>query len=292
MAGTSFLSLLDTLTGGIGYNGRDATNVSNQNGSRFLSQTAGKDGKVRANFAVPDNSPETQMAASVFGRLGYNMGPMFGQRVASLDGTLKDGQYTFNVGGKTRSIGEEALRNARGQQLAELLGTKDFMDMAISNGQQNQEATKPKLTGPTQAAPAAQTVTNPKTPQQAGPSVTTGPQVNTPTQITPALPQMPLPEIASMSPVIQQQIADQEAKKKKGAPNDATQPQQSPLAQQQMNPYMQPFMQPGVPWMPMQTMMPPGMMGGMPMMPNMMQMPFGNFGGPMGGAAPEGNSNG
>ena len=85
-------------------------------------------GNVRVTFNTMDPSAMAAMARENFRRLGIDS-PYVGRKPISIEGKANGDTLSFEVNGKKISLNEQALANARGAELANMLGVQSFMQL-------------------------------------------------------------------------------------------------------------------------------------------------------------------
>lgn len=104
-----------------------------------------KNGNVLVTFNTPDHSMAAAVARENFRRLGIES-PFVGRKAVRMEGTWEGNNLAFDVNGKKVTLNEQALANARGTELAHLLGVKSFMDFNKIQTERTSGAMKPALT--------------------------------------------------------------------------------------------------------------------------------------------------
>ncbi len=104
-----------------------------------------KNGNVMVTFNTPDQSMAAAVARENFRRLGIES-PFVGRKAVRMEGTWEGSNLAFDVNGKKVTLNENALANARGTELAHLLGVKNFMDFNKIQADRTSAAMKPGLT--------------------------------------------------------------------------------------------------------------------------------------------------
>lgn len=85
-------------------------------------------GNVRVTFNTMDPSAMAAMARENFRRMGIDS-PYVGRKPISLEGKANGDTLSFEINGKKISLNEQALANARGAELANMLGMQSFMQL-------------------------------------------------------------------------------------------------------------------------------------------------------------------
>lgn len=85
-------------------------------------------GNVRVTFNTMDPSAMAAMARENFRRLGIDS-PYVGRKPISIEGKASGDTLSFEVNGKKISLNEQSLANARGAELANMLGVQSFMQL-------------------------------------------------------------------------------------------------------------------------------------------------------------------
>jgi hypothetical protein len=133
----------------IGAAGRGAGGIPAQV-TRIQDEVNGGEGRIT--LRVPTPNTAGAIARQQLGNLGLDNGDI-GYRGVRLP-AVKDGDnYKVNVNGSTRTITGEALMNARGTELANLLGVANFAELLQNNNAGNNNPSTP--VAPTNAQPQA-----------------------------------------------------------------------------------------------------------------------------------------
>lgn len=173
-----------------------------------------KDGKTaQVIFNTMDPSPMGALMRENFRRLGIDS-PLAGRKQIGLTARMDGNNLVFDIGGKERSITQEALQNARGLELQRLLGVQSYMDLAATknNAANNAAYSKAGLQQPqvqaTQNAKGGRNATvgagpaGPDTGTQAGPA--SGRAANMPVDTTTQQQLMPIPTMQQQPFAMQQ----------------------------------------------------------------------------------------
>jgi hypothetical protein len=126
-----------------------ANRRSNQGGdlpAQVMQQRSGADGSTNFIIRAPGGSAQDAVMRGMLQRRGMDSGDI-GYRGIRLQAQKDGDSYTFNINGNKKTIGGQALMNARGNELASLLGIGSFMEV-MNSPQQGTADTKMGLQSP------------------------------------------------------------------------------------------------------------------------------------------------
>lgn len=159
-------------------------------------------GKVMVTFNTPSMTPMDAVARENFRRLGMDSS-YIGRKAVRLEGKYDGDNLSFDVGGKQISLNEKALYNARGTELANLLGMNSFMDFNRAQATSVQNAIKLAPTGPTPPGTELAPMIAGKEPvpiPAARPPELGGTAASTNPAFSSALPQQNIPQMLTSAP--------------------------------------------------------------------------------------------
>jgi hypothetical protein len=197
-------------------------------------------GNVRVTFNTMDPSAMGAMARENFRRLGIDS-PYVGRKPISIEGKAEGDMLNFEVNGKSMSLNQNALQNARGAELANMLGVQSFMELnqAKANGTGARIKTAPQQESVVLDGKASQAPLPPARPRadEAAPpqNQKVDFQEETPTQNIPQMMQAPMAMMPMQGPMMPPFAAMQQNPALAMLPGYQQMLQQiSPVVQQQM----------------------------------------------------------
>ena len=156
-------------------------------------------GNVRMTLNTMDPSMMASVARENFRRLGIES-PYVGRKPISIEGKADGDMLNFEINGKKVSLNENALQNARGADLANMLGVQSFMEinqgkMDGTAGRINKQPQQEKVVLDNKPAQAAIPAAKPKADEAAVPQ-------NQDVRLQPEMQQQSIPQMMQAPPVM------------------------------------------------------------------------------------------